>query len=106
MTDQSTTDQSTTDQTDIQNIDGIQYLSSIDNNSIDLVLTDPPYITSSETGMGNLHKQIQENKANGIKTVKTEEDWSLVKDKFIGKNEMTDETMKKNFHLLHSSNLC
>jgi len=97
-TDQSTTDQSTTDQTDIQNIDGIQYLSSIDNNSIDLVLTDPPYITSSETGMGNLHKQIQENKANGKETVKTEEDWSLVKDKFIGKKPgMTDETMKKNF---------
>ena len=92
------TDKSTTDQTDIQNIDGIQYLSSIDNNSIDLVLTDPPYITSSETGMGNLHKQIQENKANGIKTVKTEEDWSLVKDKFIGKKPgMTDETMKQNF---------
>ena len=98
MENQSTTDQSTTDQTDIQNIDGIQYLSSIDNNSIDLVLTDPPYITSSETGMGNLHKQIQENKANGKETVKTEEDWSLVKDKFIGKKPgMTDETMKKNF---------
>jgi site-specific DNA-methyltransferase (adenine-specific) len=97
MENQSMTDQSTTDQTDIQNIDGIQYLSSIDNNSIDLVLTDPPYITSSETGMGNLHKQIQENKANGKEFEKSEEDWSLVKDKFIGKNEMTDETMKKNF---------
>ena len=105
MENQPTNEQTTNEQTtneqplsiDIQNIDGIQYLSSIDNNSIDLVLTDPPYITSSETGMGNLHKQIQENKANGIKTVKTEEDWSLVKDKYIGKNKMTDETMKQNF---------
>ena len=50
---------------DIQNIDGIQYLSTLEKNSIDLILTDPPYITSSETGMGNLHKQIQE-KADGM----------------------------------------
>jgi|TARA_B110000858_G_C17758925_1_gene453503 site-specific DNA-methyltransferase (adenine-specific) len=82
---------------DIQNDDGIKFLSTIDNNSVDLVLTDPPYITSSETGMGNLHKQIQENKANGKEFVKSEEDWDKVKDKFIGKKKMTEETMKQNF---------
>jgi len=82
---------------DIQNDDGINFLSTIENNSIDLVLTDPPYITSSETGMGNLHKQIQENKANGKEFVKSEEDWDKVKDKFIGKKKMTEETMKQNF---------
>ena len=47
---------------DIQNKEGIQYLSEIDDNSVDLVLTDPPYITSSETGMGNLHKDIQKTR--------------------------------------------
>jgi site-specific DNA-methyltransferase (adenine-specific) len=82
---------------DIQNDDGIKFLSTIDNNSVDLVLTDPPYITSSETGMGNLHKQIQENKANGKEFVKSEEDWDKVKDKFIGKKQMPEETMKQNF---------
>ena len=82
---------------DIQNKDGIQYLSTIDDNSIDLVLTDPPYITSSETGMGNLHKQIQENKAKGIEFVKTEEDWNKVKGKYIDKKNMTEETMKQNY---------
>jgi len=82
---------------DIQNDDGIKFLSTIDNNSVDLVLTDPPYITSSETGMGNLHKQIQENKANGKEFVKSEEDWDKVKDKFIGKKKMPEETMKQNF---------
>ena len=82
---------------DIHNDDGINFLSTIENNSIDLVLTDPPYITSSETGMGNLHKQIQENKANGKEFVKSEEDWDKVKDKFIGKKKMTEETMKQNF---------
>ena len=44
----------------------LNYLKSINNNSIDLILTDPPYITSSETGMDNLHKQIKECKEKGI----------------------------------------
>ena len=70
---------------DIQNKDGIQYLSEIDDSSVDLVLTDPPYITSSETGMGNLHKDIQKNQKEGIKFVKTEKEWDAVKEKYIGK---------------------
>ena len=82
---------------DIQNKDGIEYLETIENNSIDLILTDPPYITSTETGMGNLHKKIQENKENGIKYVKTEEEWESVKDKYNDKKGMTEETMKQNY---------
>ena len=31
---------------EIKNVDGLEYLSSIANNSIDLILTDPPYIIS------------------------------------------------------------
>ena len=83
---------------DIQNKEGLEYLSQIDDNSIDLVLTDPPYITSSETGMGNLHKQIQENKKNNVIFEKTEEEWNQVKDKFIGKKgDMSESLMKTNF---------
>ena len=82
---------------DIQNADGLTYLSTITNNSVDLILTDPPYITSTETGMGNLHKQIQSNKAQGIDYVKTEEEWESVKDKYIGKKDMNEETMKHNY---------
>ncbi len=83
---------------DIQNKDGIQYLSEIDDNSVDLVLTDPPYITSSETGMGNLYKDIQKNQEAGIKFVKTEKEWDAVKAKYIGKKgDMTEEQMKHNF---------
>ena len=81
---------------DIKNEEGLQYLKNIKNNSVDLVLTDPPYITSTETGMGNLHKQIQENKENGIEFVKTEEEWDEVKSKYINHN-MDNETMKQNF---------
>ena len=85
--------------TDIQikNMDGIAYLETIDNDSVDLILTDPPYITSSDTGMGDLHKQIEENKAKGIEFVKTEEEWESVKDKYIGKKNMSEETMKLNY---------
>jgi len=83
---------------DIVNADGTEYLKSIEDNSIDLVLTDPPYITSSETGMGNLHKQIKKNKANGVEFFKTEEDWNKVKDKYVGKKkDMTEDAMKTNY---------
>ena len=47
--------------------------------------------------MGNLHKQIKENKEKGIKYVKTEEEWNSVKDKYIGKKDMLEATMKQNF---------
>ena len=82
---------------DIQNTDGIQYLTKVNDNSVDLILTDPPYITSTETGMGNLHKQIQENKEKGIEFVKSEEDWESVKIKYIGKKDIPEETIKLNY---------
>lgn len=83
---------------DIQNIEGLQYLQTITNKSIDLILTDPPYKISKETGMGNLHKMIEENKEKGITSVKTEQEWEQVKDKYIGKKEdMTEEQMKQNY---------
>tara|TARA_B100001564_G_scaffold355576_1_gene368137 strand:- start:2951 stop:3781 length:831 start_codon:yes stop_codon:yes gene_type:complete len=82
---------------DIKNEEGLNYLKSITNNSIDLILTDPPYITSSETGMDNLHKQIKECKEKGIEFVKTEEDWEKVKDKYKNIKGMTEEKMKENY---------
>lgn len=35
----------------IHNKDGLEFLKGLDNNSIDLVLTDPPYQISKDTGM-------------------------------------------------------
>lgn len=82
---------------EIENEEGLKYLKKIPEKSIDLILTDPPYITSTETGMGNLHKQIQENKKKGIEYVKTEEEWEKVKDKYIENKDIPEETMKKNY---------
>ena len=80
----------------ITNGDGLQFMSQIPKESVDLVLTDPPYITSTETGMGNLHKQIKENQENGIEFVKTEAQWEEVKDKYTNKN-MDEKLMKENY---------
>ena len=84
---------------DIKNCDGFQYLSEINDESIDLIITDPPYIISSETGMGNLHKQIQKNKENNIDFVKSEEDWNKVKHKYIDRKDphLNPAKMKENY---------
>ena len=41
---------------DIQHKEGIDYLSTIKNKSINLILTDPPYIISKDSGMNQHHK--------------------------------------------------
>lgn len=64
---------------DIQNIDGIKYMKSINDNSIDLILTDPPYVISKETGMNKHYNKVQENENNNIMYVKTENDWNEYK---------------------------
>jgi len=44
---------------------------TIENKSIDLILTDPPYIISRDSGMDQFHKFVQ----NKEEFVKTEKDW-------------------------------
>lgn len=34
---------------EIKNMEGLEYLSTVPNASVDLILTDPPYIISKET---------------------------------------------------------
>jgi site-specific DNA-methyltransferase (adenine-specific) len=63
----------------IENIDGIEYLSKIKNNSINLILTDPPYIISKDTGMNSHYNNVKDNKENGVEFVKTEEEWNNYK---------------------------
>lgn len=64
---------------DVQNTDGVSYLESIPNNSIDLVLTDPPYIISRESGMDTHYNNVKDNEEKGIKFAKTKEEWSKYK---------------------------
>lgn len=66
---------------EIKNIDGISYLNTLDNQSIQLVLVDPPYVISRKSGMDEQAK-IVKNYNDTKKNIKTEEDWK----KWISKN--------------------
>lgn len=71
---------STTQNTiDIKNITGIEYLKTIGNSSIDLILTDPPYIISKDSGMNEHYNNVKFNEENDITQVKTENKWEEYK---------------------------
>ena len=78
---------------DIKNIDGLQYLTSIDDGSIDLILTDPPYIISKDSGMDKLYNEVSQNEINGIDLVKNEEEWKQYK----RENNIIDDTNKEKY---------
>jgi len=78
---------------EIKNIDGLTYLKTIDDNSIDLVLVDPPYITSRDTGMDKHYNLIKQNEENNIEYMKTEDEWLEYKKK----NNILDDDNKENF---------
>ena len=96
------------DTCEIKNSEGISYLESIENDSIDLVLTDPPYITSRKTGMDEQAK-IVKNFEKTKKNLKSEKDWEdykskdewtewMIKHKILEKKrEKKLETLKTNF---------
>lgn len=50
--------------------DGLEFLCTLDDNTVDLILTDPPYITSRDSGMNSHYNNILESKCS-----KTEEEW-------------------------------
>lgn len=64
---------------EIKNMDGLKYLLTIEDNTIDLILTDPPYIISKESGMNTHYNHIKDNEKNNIEFIKTEEDWNKYK---------------------------
>lgn len=65
---------------EISNIEASTFLDSLEDNSVDLILTDPPYIISKDSGMNKLYETIKENQAKGIEFVKTEEEWLKYKE--------------------------
>lgn len=98
-----------TEQSEIKNVEGLAYLESLNNASINLVLTDPPYITSRKTGMdeqAKIVKQYSESKKN----IKTEEDWNKLKTKeeweqWMTTNNITEEKKKKELEKLKNNYL-
>jgi len=58
----------------IYNTDALIYLETIENKSIDLILTDPPYIISKDSGMNKHYAVVAKHNEDNI-NVKTEEEW-------------------------------
>ncbi len=59
--------------------EGLQFLSDISDNSVDLILTDPPYITSRDSGMDKWVDHIAKQDTSGSVAVMTEQDWEQYK---------------------------
>lgn len=77
----------------IENIDGFEYLRQINNNSINLILTDPPYIISKTSGMDKHYNNVKMNEENDITEVKSEEEWGEYKIE----NEIENDDGKDNY---------
>tara|TARA_B100000886_G_scaffold108574_1_gene72607 strand:- start:8935 stop:9759 length:825 start_codon:yes stop_codon:yes gene_type:complete len=76
----------------IENKDGVEFLKSLDDNSIDLIITDPPYLISKETGMNTFQKEVQKIDQSG-ENKKTPEQWEL----FKVKKGYTDDKYRNNY---------
>ena len=76
---------------EIKNVCGMEYLKTVKPNSIDLILTDPPYIISKDSGMNTHYNNVKYNEENDITQVKTEEEWLAYK----AEHNLTDEHKEK-----------
>ena len=73
----------------IKNMDGLLFLNEVKDNSVDLILTDPPYMTSKDSGMNDFYNKVENDEI----ICKTEEEWC----KFLELNPDTNIEMKENY---------
>jgi len=78
---------------DVKNVDGLQYLSTITDKTVDLILTDPPYIISRDSGMNTHYNTVKKNEENKVDFVKTEDEWNTYK----ASNQIEDDSNKVNY---------
>ena len=76
----------------VKNINGLELLKTIKPNTIDLVLVDPPYITSRKSGMDEMYQNAKNADISGV-NMKTEKDWEDYKKK----KGITDDKNKDNY---------
>jgi len=82
------------DRIQIKNTEGIEFLKEFDKNSIDLILTDPPYIISKDSGMEKFKKEVKSIEEIG-ENVKTLNDWEAFKKRKKLKNDKGRENYLK-----------
>jgi site-specific DNA-methyltransferase (adenine-specific) len=78
---------------EVKNSCGLEYLKTIQNDSIDLILTDPPYIISKDSGMNKHYENVKYNEENDIEHVKSESEWEEYKEK----NDIEDDSKKEEY---------
>ena len=78
---------------DIKHQEGLSYLSTLPDKSIDLVLTDPPYIISRDSGMNSHYNQVKENERLNIEHMKSEDEWIAYKTE----NGLDDDLKRDNY---------
>ena len=76
----------------VENKEGIKFLTELPNNSVDLILTDPPYLISKDSGMNKFVKEVAQLEESG-KNKKTEEEWT----QFKQEKGYTDDKYKENY---------
>lgn len=59
----------------VECLEGLEFLKTVESNTVDLILTDPPYITSRDSGMDKWKKHVARQDASGSVNMKTEEEW-------------------------------
>jgi len=79
---------------EIKNMEGFEYLTTIPDGSVDLILTDPPYIISRESGMNTHYNNVKHNEEHNIETVKTEEEWEHYKSENVVDDDKKNNYMK------------
>ena len=77
----------------VQCTDGFTLLEKIENKSVNLILTDPPYIVSRDSGMDKHYNQVKENEEKNIKFIKSEEEWKT----FKSEKGIDDDSNKDNY---------
>ena len=77
----------------VQCTDGFTLLDKIENKSVNLILTDPPYIVSRDSGMDKHYNQVKENEEKNIKYIKSEEQWAT----FKSEKGIADDANKDNY---------
>lgn len=85
----------------IKNQEGLQFLSGLPDESVDLVLTDPPYITSRDSGMDKWVDHVAKQDAAGT-NLKSEQAWEKFSagmdwDNFFGDKKRNIKKLKENY---------
>ncbi|MAG59998.1 DNA modification methylase [Candidatus Woesebacteria bacterium] len=85
----------------IENKEGLEYLETIEDNTVDLILTDPPYITSRESGMNKWVEHVKKQDSPESLDARDEDSWNIwVKAntaKLENRTQKQVSLMKKNF---------